>query len=72
MNAVAIILCPVCAMQHERTTTRTIFCRCNSAAAWDARRGWFWFRRGNEVVPPPPEPETETEARGCAGPEIDL
>ena len=72
MNAVAIILCPVCAMQHERTTTHSIFCRCGSAAAWNAHRGWHWFRRSDEVVPPPREPETETEVRGLSSPDIDL
>ena len=74
MNAVAIILCPVCAMQHERTTTHSIFCPCGSAAAYRAGCGWLWFRRAGRGVTPPtrPEPETETEARGLSSPDIDL
>ena len=74
MNGLAVVVCPVCAMAHERTTTRSIFCPCGSAAAYRAGYGWSWFRRAGRGVTPPtrPEPETETEARGCAGPEIDL
>jgi len=70
MNGTAIVVCPVCSMQHERTTTRTIFCRCGSAARYK-RRTWNWFRWGNLPLPKP-SPETQTEARGCAGPECDL
>jgi len=74
MSGIAVVVCPVCAMRHERTTTRSIFCGCGSAAAYRAGDGWLWFRRAGWGVTPPtyPEAETETEARGCAGPECDL